>query len=288
MAESKKALVEYFHDLQEVFKKLDEPKSPDAENASRKEHRRHDWDLGVGYDGAVQLLRGGWQEGMDKASELLDALDIRTAKGNSTEWDYGVSGPLVDIGEYMAGNPECLLEPIDIVGQGNVYLSLYAGYAASCETDARVILARGVAIAALVDRLERIGIRIKLHAYNAVDGYGGVKGAFVFHLKDYHHRLCLNDIMFGFAHPAMLRRITFAVYERSRHQEIRKMTHCGYGMPSTMNASHIDCEPGSVFIDGVGHGNKSNNPEEHLYQIMVGLPADVRDLIERRERGEDV
>lgn len=214
--------------------------------ASRTNSSSTSWDLGCGYEGALRLARDGWPEGIAKLSALAAVVPNNRTYVRS----YDVAGEWADVPRAIVGNP------FNMVRRGKVktakpVVSIVVDCMVSGATSASAIANYGAAVAALIDRLETRGVRVELLIGFAGNMNGG-RLSVVWHAKRAQDHLDMNAVAFGLAHPAMFRRIGFAVYERSPPQ----METSGYGSCSTLKAADVlDLPANALIIGGLGAGS---------------------------------
>ena len=185
---------------------------------------------------AIDCAVNGWATGAQKIEALVENFDSKAkAERKDEQEEFDVVGPVPIIGEYLAGNPECMYNPQDPVRKPvvNVLLDL----AANCMVDADNMLNRGFAVIALLQQLEEQGKDANVFVVSSV----GSRGSFATELikvKDSTEPLVLDFFTFCLAHPSMLRRIVFALRERLNDKTFSEnMTSGGYG--SSTNTSKI-------------------------------------------------
>jgi hypothetical protein len=206
----------------------------------------HSWTLGVDYDKALKLASEGWEEGVRE----ITALAATVPNAMTYEQRYGVAGDRPDVPRYLAG------DPFNMVHRGKVQkpkpaMTIVASYGANCSVRAQDMWNFGAALTALVDRLESRHVRVELIAVWRTTGLRDGSEANIAHtVKRAEDALDISAVAFSLAHPAMLRRLGFAVLERSD----RKRETSGYGRSeSKITAQNlIDPPAGALYIGGVG------------------------------------
>jgi hypothetical protein len=159
-----------------------------------------------------------------------------------------VAGEQPDVPRYLAG------DPFNMIHRGKAKvpkptMTIALNIRASCAIGSREIANFGAAIVALVDRLESRRVRVELLGLFATNiskkRYCGAWG-----IKQAQDHLDLSAVAFSFAHPAMLRRIGFALMERTP-----AIHECpGYGFGGGISPEDfIDLAPGALLINGVDH-----------------------------------
>ena len=199
--------------------------------------------LGVeSWDDAMTLARDGWADGVPAAETVardaiqtvereLDALSFHPV------WD--VTGSEVDVGRFLAGTPENMIDyiPTPVPGQGRV-VSLCFATAISVGISASTITRRGQGIAALAIALNALGFGFELWADSSVDFYrygGDAEVRTRTLVKGTNDELDPAKIMFAVAHPAMHRALSMGIPERQ----------CASGIP--LNPEE-DLPDGAIYL----------------------------------------
>lgn len=168
---------------------------------------------------ALDLAENGWQAGIDQLSEELEK---QINSGFDTE--LSVSGAFVNVGEFMSGNPECMvvyseevapLKPelticINLTYSGSVKGSKAVEYAKQC---LKYINEMNIKYSIKV-----IGYFMSKQRNKTIDDIVEIQ------LKDFNENLALNTLAFAL-HPSFFRRLWF------RHLESKEYWSSSYGYP---------------------------------------------------------
>jgi hypothetical protein len=169
------------------------------------------------WEHAVRLASAGWPEGTKKATKLSQQIESKLYNIiQFADISYDVTGELLDVGRFCAGEPEHWgnWEYTFREGKGTKYVHIVVSGFVSCGVSAESLIARGVTIAALVNMLELGGCRAKITLCFALSGKKSGDWANVLvPLKEYDDVLDLDRITFGLAHPSMYRRLMFSIME---------------------------------------------------------------------------
>ncbi len=185
------------------------------------------WDNDTGFAGAVHAAEHGWPEGLARITKMAASIDVCN-KVHKPEVYFDVVGEGGwDMGAVMAGLPEVAIAQRDselqIDSPNGPVVKIGVNLCASAGITADVITARGAAMAALVDALETAGKRVELwllcsfarecgrNGDGTYTGYGD-KLIYEIVIKQAHESLSLDKLAFMLAHPAMFRRIIFAMF----------------------------------------------------------------------------
>lgn len=220
---------------------------------------------------ALEKARTGWSDIRPEVDailepireKLMEKLDYTQVRG------LDLVGFEPDISLYLAGELECMIDyvPREVPTRGKVFTLLING-TVSWMIKPETILARGAAIAALVEAFQMLGYDLAIWVENSVDplGYGwgqkrGEKGRYSSYTVLTHvHRagdpLDINKVMFPIGNPSWLRRIVFGIQEGEPPiiRDTFGFLDGGYGRPTgplcdemvdasfvmSMNAHHTD------------------------------------------------
>lgn len=270
-----------YESINEVLDHLDQDRPVDSNDSSTDSHSGDAWDLGVGWQGALDAYTGGWSEGAKRAYDLAERLTPKP-KSNRTTLHRSVTGAFPNVGAHLAGAPNAMYQVSKKQATGRPYVHLYIPISFSSMMNAETAFDRGCAIVAVVDALETAGCRIKLTLTRTSEIGGGRSGrhriCMRFMVKDYGDRLDVDQVIFTAAHPAMFRRIGFALQERSVERPIRKATGAGYGTPCDLEES--DTEPDGralvVRFPRLEPKHRGWTPERFLAEMVASLPEEIQ------------
>jgi len=177
-------------------------------------HSDPEWAGGT-WDDALRLAVDGWQVPLRDAMVSVGALRARAGLGGvmTLEPSWDVTGSEVDVGAYLAGVPECMVDavPRQTSTRGRVVTFLVpANY--SNDVPHEQIHNRGIALATLSTAIIDAG-----HSVEIWSGWGN-------HIGDVRlttaakvitagEPLDVGRLIFAVAHPLMLRRLWFAVWD---------------------------------------------------------------------------
>jgi hypothetical protein len=164
------------------------------------------------WEEALDLSRKGWKEIRPSVDAMVDSLDAKIAPALQPAFInyFDVSGGMVDVGRYLNGEPECMIEThlIETAKPGRVVGILVNGDF-NGGTQGREIQKRGAAIVALIHTLEKMQHSTEIDVeISSLEGL-----TTVIRLKNADDVLDIDSLMFAIAHPSALRRIYFAYLE---------------------------------------------------------------------------
>jgi len=236
------------------------------------------WSGGVSYDDAVQLATDGWHDVRPDVDRLFHNLEDQIMANMDEQFAtvYGYSGDMVDMGRYVAGDPECMVdyvtEPSARMGR---VVKVLVNMSASSSVKAETLLKRGVAVTALVDVLHKLGVGIELWVEmpTARDGVNvGAKYSQLVKMHDSSEMLDIDNLMYGMCHPSMLRRIGFALHEGSAWKHAKHTLSHNYGYPANVQCAEI---VGADVVVGLTQdadaGGWQSNPVGWVLGTVQGL-----------------
>jgi len=175
----------------------------------------------------VRLITHGWTAAASSVSDRLREIEkAQTEKHLEYQWD--VEGDFFDVGSVVEGLPECWMRPTEVTAKRVVRIAVAADYSGSIPV--QQIYNRGAAIVALIDTLQRDPtniVELTVGVWSADAGeYKRQEMLVSFGMSP----LSIDSISFALAHPAWLRRLTFAVLERNYNNRGGR-----YGAPDNMS-----------------------------------------------------
>lgn len=267
-----------FDSLNDVARFIDTaPRTWKAASAN-KESRRHSWDLGVGFSEAVELARLGWIEGANRAQDTICTSFTHKSPAPDTKVDF--YGHMPHVPRYCAGAPDSMLRHTTppTIGGGRV-ITLYVSCAIHAEVRAQNAANFGLGVAAYINQLETDGVRVELYATSPWDedrlGKKGWRVSFAVKLKSADQPLDLAVIAFALGHPAMTRRIIFALMERcaapnSPHYMFPK---------DTKQEDILDFPAHGYILNGIRDANStSTTPQDALEAVEREINKAIEQL----------
>ena len=215
----------YFEDLSKFWKYAMQDSNAYSKD-SRDDDCNMEWHGGLTWEQAKQMAISGWREGMQEIDKYrAKIVPIVTEKVLRPKQIYSVAGYNVDVGSFMANDPECFLsrEYEERNYPGQIY-KIVASISFSAAITPETIIQRGAMICALIDAIEFAGHRAEVICNWAVSagsydndrqGENKERGWLEVSVtvKKVSQPLEMSDLAFCLAHPAMLRRIMFSVAE---------------------------------------------------------------------------
>jgi hypothetical protein len=247
--------------------------------ASTENNSSTSWDLNTDFDHARTLANRGW---MDKAAELegyMTSVNDLDYGGFQTSLD--VTGECVDVGAYLAGEPECMMS-MAVPAKRSITFVVNVSFSAAC--DARQLLNRGIAVAAAVYALQCNGVSVSLKVGSWVDDHNGHVHETFIEINQYGEYISPARLAFWLAHPASLRRCIFRINEHEADDVRHRFgfySGQGYGYPCDPPEGKIPTEGDSVFIPfpQIGDVARYDTPDvafEEIRKILADQGIELR------------
>ena len=203
----------------------------------------HSFTETASYEEAMKMANEGWASAEADARKLSNAIMRRV--GSLVERDeelFDVEGQGIDIGLYNCGEPEHWVRYEQHFNEapGPIVRIVFNG-AASGGISTRSLVAKGAAVAGLIECIELSGKSVELWMA-IVFSVGSETVEFRVKVKEAGQPLDMGRVMFSLAHPSSLRRLGFRVLELSEHKD---WVNVNYGFPADVAS---DRDRGDLYI----------------------------------------
>ena len=258
-----------FNSLRELGQWIDATPRTWRTLQSKRNAPEKSWDLNLGYAGALKLASDGWIEGAQRAQKALREFQpAQPAPAMVTDF----YGHMPHVPRFCAGAPDSMIRHANPprFGEGKV-LTLYVPLSASCATNAVYMANYGLGVAQYVNQLESEGTRCEV--WGCLTQLDGWRVTFAFKVKSAEQPLDLAVMAFAIGHPAIFRRIGFALLERCASP-----TMDGYGYPQNADKGDlIDPPHSAVILNGMKAANTTAKTPE---QALEAITAEIEKAIE--------
>lgn len=251
----------YFYDsLSELAQYLDRtPQTWKGYDSSRKSGGGTSWDLGAGYDKAWDMARNGWIEGAQRAQEALQVF-APSSPAPDTRNDF--YGHMPHVPRYCSGAPDNMIRHDKAKGSGRV-LTIICPVNATANVSAKSMSNFGVAVAQYINQMEMQNIRCEVIGI-LVNDAGSWHVSHAWRVKYADQPLDLAVLSFAVGHPAMFRRLGFALLERCAAPASPSY---GRSIPALL-ADVVNVPAGAVVLNGMTRANEiAPTPEKALKYI---------------------
>jgi hypothetical protein len=206
---------------------------------------KRDWDLNVGYAGALTLARDGWNEGVEMIDTALQALV--PASDHEGRWGWSQQGGTVSVTRYLSGHPKCMKNRRKKQSGSAPVFHIIVNVAAASVVRSQQMANYGAALTGLIDRLESTGRRVQLDCVT-VANCNDIRVSVGWTVKRASEPVDLSQVAFSIGHPASLRRLHFAMMERCSNDA----ESAGYGYSADASFADVpDCTEATMVVDGV-------------------------------------
>jgi hypothetical protein len=186
-----------------------------AKRSSRDHTYRQEWNMVESLEEALSVARDGWHAELGESLRVAEAaVDKVTKEFELTTFEavHDVVGSTVDVGLYLSGEPECMVDMrlAPTVKAGRV-ITLCASVSRSGAISVDVITRRGRIVVALAIALSQLGYALEIWGDQTTNTDGGLVVQLRYLLQPAGEPLDVERVMFGLAHPAMSRALGFAI-----------------------------------------------------------------------------
>jgi hypothetical protein len=253
----------------------DTPRTWGCKDSEAARFTEDSWDLSAGYDGAMRMARDGWLDGARKAEQALKVLTLKSPAPDTRTDFYGY---MPHVPRYCAGAPDSMIRKArEASGGGGKVLTLYVPVNAVATVSALHMRNFGLGVAQYVNQLEQEGTRVELHGVLCSKLNGGRnKVTHSWRIKTADAYLDLAVLAFSIGHPAMFRRLGFALRERCDAPQ-----DSGYGMSVACELTDlIDPPVGAYVLNGMRNaGTVAETPAKALAYVT----AQIEKMLERED-----
>lgn len=218
------------------------------------------WAGGVNVEGAHKLAHDGYYPDAPTVEEVISAIesDLAESMENTFEAVYDVAGSAVDVGRYLAGDPECMMDaiPIRVMRTGRVIrVAVPFGYSANVREES--VRRRGAAVMALLEILGALQIPVEIYGTFVVVPQARRGNAKTPEQTAYTVRLVGPDgimdkgtVTYALSHPSMLRKLGFSVMEATIPEKEHRSYHMGsgYGRPDKTRVEHLEINAENAIV----------------------------------------
>jgi hypothetical protein len=188
---------------------------------------------GVTYKQAEDLLLRGWPEGRRKLGAITHASGFSEKQSNNVfDLIESVSGSMVDMGKYLSGEPECMLE--FTAGRSDKLVSILYAPKLHKEVSSNAIFMLGAYLMQAIDSLEADGYRTEIIYRFGVNGERAYAADIYITLKTFTSIMDEDFLTFCLCHPAFLRCLLFCYMGKMKLRDPAKLNdHLGYPCSAT-------------------------------------------------------
>lgn len=179
---------------------------------------------------ALTLGAEGWTGVRQEVDAILSRIadKVKDVAPLTFDMAHDVTGFAVDMAAFLSGEAECMVYPVPTASpRSTKVVRIHYNTGAQAFVDPQAMINRGVAIIALVDALNGMGVNCEVWTESACKPNSGrTLGTVLTCIKQAHEPADVNRLMFALANPAMHRRITFAARVASKLPNIEQGGDC--------------------------------------------------------------
>lgn len=219
------------------------------------------WSGDLSWDEAKSLALKGWKEGLKEVEKYQAKISPFIAeKVLRHQQVFAVTGYNVDVGTYLANDPECFISRVyeERNYPGKIF-KIVCSISVSSSISPATIIQRGAIVCALIDAIEYAGHRAEVVCNwaaskesdrNIRENYKRLNGWFEVDvtIKKANQALEMIELAFCLAHPSMLRKIMFSLAEIEGWSDFAYK----YGYPAKAT------NKGDIYIQEVFSGEVSD------------------------------
>jgi hypothetical protein len=220
------------------------------------------WDLGCDFDTAMTYASAGWHEGARMVAKGLETL---ASRGTMPRKQFGVYGSRPHAVRFATGNPACMIRK-GKQERPKPALTIAVQIGANGDQSAACMSNYGLALASYIERLTLMGYPVEIIAIDMYL-YEFMRFAVTWTVKPMGAPLNYADMAFSIGHPAAMRRISFALAERSTCPD-----YGSYGGAGDAVASDFEGARNVIILNGMLTANRhSQTPESALQHVEQAI-----------------
>ena len=216
---------------------------------------------------AFDLAETGWAN-RKTVSQIADQLNVTsTAEIKQATTTMSVAGSYVDIGTYMSGDPNCMVEFEEQDAPKTVRIGFNVSTSASaCK---RTFHLRGAIVLAMLSKLAESGYSTEIIVYDACHS-GGSDHCDAFVLKASDRYMDEDAISFWCSHPSALRRLMFRMNECNNTEIAERFGFDGgsYGQPTDLEDNKLAEDTLNLDINIDYRGESLDSAVEYLNGLV--------------------
>jgi len=227
------------------------------------------------WDVAVKLARDGWPDGLrNLKSASVDLAREQNGLIMTTAYFYDVSGDIVDVGRYCAGDPDCMINYTTEVVLSPRVVKIFVPISACASITPQTLYNRGAAALATIDALEHSGTRVEVIIFMS-NKSATSSSLITCTVKRAQDVLDLDVLAFTLCNASTFRRLSWSIKETWDAQTRKKLKiGAGYGMsidyPKNLK------EVGSIYIEQVNDNADVAEAWAHVRKALVQAGIDLK------------
>jgi len=221
------------------------------------------------FEDAIALAERGWETGLARIKALTGTLkQLHGDKADRHFCRYSEAGDEVDIGRYMTGESEHMIDwEVQQVPAAGRVVKVVFNMAASSAISTEQMFMRGAAAVMLVDLIEQSGLRceVVLACGTCRDGEAGSSTTVV--IKQASQPVEMDRLAYMLCNASVLRRLFFRFFEKRDQAEFNRYYGCSYGTPMNVKVDGDDV----IEVDALQYGFGNNITEDNCKAFVDAM-----------------
>jgi len=196
------------------FLHIAENGNPTIEESKRSSRQTDDYHFynTNNFKEAMDLAKFGWKDSFKMVELSKNLNELIPVSQFKESFIYDVSGSYPDVGKYLTGEPENMVQ--FITEEDEKKISLIINASISWQIDQKIQFNKGAAIVSLISKLEDLGYRVQVTLLYCNKGsHENMRHDIKVIIKEYHEQIDIDRFSFIFCNVAFNRRIRFSVNE---------------------------------------------------------------------------
>lgn len=184
-------------------------------NFERSSRRKDDFHFfnSNNFEEGMSLVKFGWKDSFKMVELSKNLQELIPVSQFKESFVYDVSGSYPDVGKYLTGEPENMVE--FITEEDTKKISIVINGGVSWSINQSIQFNKGAAMVSLISKLEDLGYRVEVTLLYCAESHvnAGVRHDLFIKIKEYHEQIDIDRFAFIFCNVAFNRRIKFSVNE---------------------------------------------------------------------------
>jgi len=193
-------------------------------------------------------------EGLNLAQERIERISADLVDQHFKPV-YDVAGASVDVGRFLSGEPECMVDYfMEDTMRTERIVTVATGLCVSASISKETIKQRGYKLMALCEAIDRTGLQSEMWAdYSIEQSSSGYSLRIAVRLKAPGEMFDPGMFMYALSHPSSLRALAFNAWNIGSPGGWRRPLSIGHGYGTPMNTAKKmdDYPPSTVYVPGV-------------------------------------
>jgi len=210
-------MTHYYPHVSEFLSDIADCPQENIRNSSIENQGRTEFTGTPDYETAHKCTTEGYD--MEEFNNTRATITSQSKVSSQINEIYDVQGSYVDVGRFLEGEPECMVDFAQ--APKSQALDIFLTISEPWLITAGQMRNRAAIICCLVDDLEKMGVRCRIHVIDFRDYVKSKRSFYSVRLKNFDEPLSVAKIS-GASHPSFFRRIAFRHTEKYYVEDARK------------------------------------------------------------------